>query len=82
MSEPTKKKMLEWLSRVEYLTNQYAKNSREDDRRFQILRRLIEERETWAEEAGDMIGFFGIRLPLRIKIFLERLRDFGKGGRR
>jgi hypothetical protein len=42
MSESTKKKMLEWLSRVEYLTNRYAKNSREDDRRFQILHRLIE----------------------------------------
>jgi hypothetical protein len=42
MSEPTKKKMLEWLSKVEYLTNRYAKNSREDDRRFQILHRLIE----------------------------------------
>jgi hypothetical protein len=76
MSEVAKKEMLEALDDA-YMRLQLDPWC-EQAKSLGAIRRLIEERETWAEEADDMIGFFWIRLPLRIKIFLERRSPMSK----
>jgi hypothetical protein len=82
MSEVTEKEigLLEkmWREYVMQFKNEDCEVYKDDHEIYLSLRRLIEEQEAWAEEAGDMIKFFGIHLPLRVKILLERLRGFDK----
>ena len=75
MNKPSEIEIKAWLRS---LAGSMSAWSERDERMSQTIRCLIEKQEAWAEEAGDMIKFFGIHLPLRVRIFLERLRDFGK----
>jgi len=42
MNDERTKGLLDWLDKVEFLTQRYAKNSKEDDARFDEIRALIE----------------------------------------
>ena len=87
MTDPSEKEMLDTLEhcRVTMALSEvqaYAgKWTERDERTIDAIRRVIEERREWAEETSDMMNFLGIRFPLRMKILLERMRDFGEKGK-
>jgi len=78
MTDPSEKEMLDWLRKVEYLTNQdqYVRNLKEDDQKFDFLRRLIVERGELINKAAQIMAY-----GWELEKFARELRDFGKEGK-
>jgi hypothetical protein len=74
-SEWTSEDLIPWLENVEKLTNQYVKNSEDDDSKFAEIRRRLAPKTVTREWAIDVYG--SIRKFGDIGWFIDKLAELG-----